>query len=160
MWQITWMLGLLPDWFWTLFFVLGLAVLIAAWVLKFVPFISTYRLPLQVAGVIITMLGTWQLGAASNEEKWQARIQELEKKIAAAEEKSRNANGEIQEKIIEKTRVVRERGQDIIKYVDREVVKKEEVIRYVERCPVPQEVIDAHNAATLLNRAAQPGEKR
>lgn len=154
------MLGLLPDWFWTLFFVLGLAVLIAAWVLKFVPFISTYRLPLQVAGVIITMLGTWQLGAASNEEKWQARIQELEKKIAAAEEKSRNANGEIQEKIIEKTRVVRERGQDIIKYVDREVVKKEEVIRYVERCPVPQEVIDAHNAATLLNRAAQPGEKR
>lgn len=153
------MLGLLPDWFWTLLFVLGLAVLVAAWVLKFIPFISTYRLPLQVGGVIITMLSTWMLGAASNEEKWQARVQELEKKISAAEEKSRNTNSEIQEKIVEKTRVVRERGQDIIKYIDREVVKKEEVIRYIERCPVPQEVIDAHNAAAALNRAAQ-GEKR
>lgn len=153
------MLGLLPSWFWSLLFAAGVAVLLAAWVLKFIPFVSTYRLPLQVGGVLVTMLSVWMLGAASNEEKWQERVRELEAKVAAAETQSRDANTGIREKIVEKTRVVRERGQDIIKYVDREIIKQEEVIKYVERCPVPQEVIDAHNAAAILNRAAT-GEKK
>ena len=37
---------------------------------------------------------------------------------------------------------------------DKEVIKKEEVIKYIENCPVPKEIIDLHNQATELNKAA------
>ena len=78
----------------------------------------------------------------------------MEAKVAQAEAKSANTNVEIQEKIVEKTKVIREKGRDIIKYVDKEVIKKEEIIKYVENCPVPKEIIDLHNQATELNKAA------
>jgi len=72
--------------------------------------------------------------------------------------------------VVEKTRVVREKGEEIIKYIDKwntkevmvegpERIKREEVIKYIENCPVPAAVIDAHNAAAILNRAAQ-GDKK
>ena len=59
----------------------------------------------------------------------------------------------------------KEKGDTIIRYVDkfkdREVLKEvpgpervkiEEVIKYVENCPVPKELIDIHNEATKLNK--------
>jgi len=79
----------------------------------------------------------------------------MEAKVAQAEAKSANTNVEIQEKIVEKTKVIREKGRDIIKYIDKEVVKKEEVIKYIENCPVPKEIIDLHNQAAELNKAAE-----
>jgi hypothetical protein len=78
----------------------------------------------------------------------------MEAKMAQAEAQSANKNIEIQEKIVEKTKVIREKGRDVIKYIDKEVVKKEEVIKYIENCPVPKEIIDLHNQATELNKAA------
>jgi hypothetical protein len=38
-------------------------------------------------------------------------------------------------------------------------VRIEEVIKYIEKCPVPKEIIDAHNAAALMNKAAEGGKK-
>jgi hypothetical protein len=55
--------------------------------------------------------------------------------------------------------VLREKGDDIIRYIDREIVKNQEVVRYIEQCPVPKEIIDAHNAAAVLNQAAQGGKQ-
>ena len=42
-----------------------------------------------------------------------------------------------------------QRGDDIIRYVDREVVKNQEVIRFVENCPIPEIIVNTHNAAAL-----------
>ena len=42
--------------------------------------------------------------------------------------------------------------------VNQEVKEKEvikEVIKYVENCPVPKEIIDLHNQAAELNKAAE-----
>ena len=94
-------------------------------------------------------------GGVATEAKWQAKVAELEAKLKVAEEQSNNKNIEIQEKVVEKTKVIREKGKDIIQYVDREVVKKEEIIKYIEQCPVPKEIIDLHNQATELNKAAE-----
>jgi ATP synthase F1 epsilon subunit len=43
----------------------------------------------------------------------------------------------------------------ITQYLDREVVKKEEIIKYIEQCPVPKEIIDIHNQAVDINKAAE-----
>ena len=153
--QIIWMLSLIPDWFWTLVLISGIVGTLATWVLKFIPFVSNYRLPIQVASIIALIVGVYFQGVIANEQKWQNEIAELQKKVAEAEAKSKETNVVVQEKIITKTKIIKEKGKDIINYVDREVVKKEEIIKYIEQCPVPKEIIDIHNQATELNKAAE-----
>ena len=155
MWQIMWMFNLMPDWFYHLIVILSILGLIVASVLKFVPFVSTYRLPIQVISVLLLVFGVWMEGGIVNEAKWEARVKELEDKVKIAEEKSTEKNVEIQEKVITQTKVVKEKGRDIIQYIDREVVKKEEVVKFIENCPIPKDIIDAHNAAATLNKAIE-----
>ena len=155
MWQITWILGLLPDWFWTVVLIAGVLGILASWVLKFVPFVSTYRLPIQVGSIIALLVGVYFQGVIANEAKWQNEIAALQKKVDEAAVKSNEINVVVQEKVVTKTKVIKEKGQDIIKYVDREIVKKEEIIKYIEMCPVPKEIIDLHNQAAELNKAAE-----
>jgi hypothetical protein len=153
--QITWMLSLIPDWFWTLVLISGIVGTLATWVLKFIPFVSTYRLPIQIASIIALIVGVYFQGVIANETKWQDKIADLQKQIAEAEARSKETNVVVQEKVVTKTKVIKEKGKDIINYVDREVVKKEEIIKYIEQCPVPKEIIDLHNAATELNKATE-----
>ena len=155
MWQIMWMFNLMPDWFYHLIVILSILGLIVASVLKFVPFVSTYRLPIQVISVLLLVFGVWMEGGIVNEAKWEARVKELEEKVKIAEEKSTEKNVEIQERVVTQTKVVREKGRDIIQYIDREVVKKEEIVKFIENCPIPKDIIDAHNAAATLNKAIE-----
>ncbi len=147
MWQLTWMLSLLPDWFWTLVLIAGVLAVLAAWVLKFIPFVSTYRLPIQVGGILALLVGVYFQGVMSNEEKWQARVKELEAQVAKAEAQSKETNVKVEEKIVYKDRVIKERAKTQIEYIDREVVKREEIVKYVEQCPVPQIIIEEINKA-------------
>jgi hypothetical protein len=149
------MLSFIPDWFWTLVLISGIVGTLATWVLKFIPFVSTYRLPIQVASIIALVAGVYFQGVIANETKWQDKIADLQKQIAEAETKSKETNVVIQEKIVTKTKIIKEKGQDIVNYIDREVIKKEEIIKYIEQCPVPKEIIDLHNQATDLNKAAE-----
>jgi len=80
-------------------------------------------------------------GAISNEESWQAKVKEMEAKVAAAEIESQKENVKVVEKVVTKTQVVRERGNDIVRYVDREVVK------YDSKCEIPKEAVSAVNQA-------------
>ena len=155
MWQIMWMFNLMPDWFYHLIVILSILGLIVASVLKFVPFVSTYRLPIQVISTLLLVFGVWMEGGIVNEAKWEARVKELEEKVKIAEEKSTEKNVEIQEKVVTQTKVVKEKGRDIIQYIDREVVKKEEVVKFIENGPIPKDIIDAHNAAATLNKATE-----
>ena len=153
--QIIWILSFIPDWFWTLVLIFGILGTLAAWILKFIPFVSTYRLPIQVASIIALVVGVYFQGVIANEAKWQSKIAELQQKVVEAEIKSKETNIVVQEKIVTKTKVIKEKGKDIVNYIDREVVKKEEIIKYVEQCPVPKEIIDLHNQAAELNKAAE-----
>ena len=168
MWQITWILGLLPDWFWTVVLIAGVLGILASWVLKFVPFVSTYRLPIQVGSILALLVGVYFQGVIANEEKWKNEIATLQEKVNEAAVKSNETNVVVQEKIVEKTKIVKEKGQEIIKYIDKwntkeiikevegpERIRREEVIKYIENCPVPKEMIDIHNQATELNKAAE-----
>ena len=127
--QIIWILSFIPDWVWTLVLIFGILGILASWVLKFIPFISTYRLPIQVASIIALVVGVYFQGVIANEAKWQGKIADLQKQIVEAETKSKETNVVVQEKIVTKTKVIKEKGKDIINYVDREVVKKEEIIK-------------------------------
>lgn len=136
------------------------AVLIAVSVLtRWIPGVSGYQTPLQVFGAVALIFGFYLQGGRANEAEWQARVQQLELQLAQSQVDSGKKNIEVQTQVVTKTRILREKGNDIIRYIDREVVKNQEVIRYIEQCPVPKEIIDAHNAAAVLNQAAQGGKQ-
>jgi hypothetical protein len=152
MWQITWILSLLPDWFWHITLIGSVLAILASWILKVIPFVRTYSLPIRVIGVLVLLLSVWVEGAMSNEEKWQNEIKDLKAKLEVAENRSKEENIKIEEKIVTKTKVIKQKGDDIIKYIDREIVKNNEIIKYVENCPLPKEVIEIHNSAATMNR--------
>ena len=145
-----WILSILPDAAIHIIFGLGILGTIAGFVLGFIPFIKNYKLAIQVISLLVLVFGVYLEGGLADYKEWELKVKEMEAKVAQAEAQSANKNTEIQEKIVEKTKVIREKGRDIIKYVDKEIIKKEEVIKYVENCPVPKEIIDAHNKAATM----------
>jgi hypothetical protein len=158
-----WLITFLPDAMVALvvytIIAIGAGLIIASMLTRWIPAVAAYRTPLQVFGAIVLMFGIYLQGGRANEAEWQARVQELELKLAQSQVDSSKKNVEVQTQVVTKTRVVREKGDEIIRYIDREVVKNQEVIRYIEQCPVPKEIIDAHNAAAVLNQAAQGGKQ-
>ena len=132
-----WILQFLPNWIFYLTLFTGIAAFL---VTKFVKILPNAQL-IQAAGVAVVAVSIYMIGAISNNDAWLARVREMETKVAEAEAKSATTNTEIVEKTVVKTQVVKQRGEDIIKYVDREVVK------YDTTCIVPKEFVAVHNKA-------------
>ena len=142
-----WILQWLPNWIFYGIFFAGLLGLLATYVMKFIPFVYVYRTPIQAVSVLAIAIGTYMSGAISNEEAWQARVKEMEAKVAAAEIESLKENVKIVEKVVKKTEYIKTRGEDIIKYIDREVVKYDTKFAPGGVCEIPKEFIKAINDA-------------
>ena len=148
-----WILHLLPDsaiaWIVNTILIAGAVTTVAGFFVKFIPFVNTYRIPVQIAGILLLTVGVYFEGGYSTEMAWRERVREVEAKVAEAEKKSHETNVEVVTKFVTRTQVVREKGRDIVNYIDREVVKNQEVIRFVENCPIPEVIVNTHNAAAL-----------
>lgn len=159
-----WLLSFLPDSF-LLYVVNGILIIgaISSFLAFFVlhkilnkfPTLAPYHLLFQIVSAVLLVAGIYFKGGYGVEMEWRDRVAEMQKKVDESEAKSKDTNVIVQEKVVEKTRVVKEKGKDIIKYVDREVIKKEEIVKYIEQCPVPKEIIDIHNQAAEMNKAAE-----
>lgn len=132
-----WILQFLPSWIFTALFFLGIAAFIATKFIKILPNIQL----IQSASVIVVLVSAYMTGAVSNNDAWLAKIKDLETKVAQAQAQSAQANTDIVEKTATKTQVIKQRGQDTIKYIDREVVK------YDTTCIIPREFVQSHNQA-------------
>ena len=142
-----WILNWLPNWIFYAIFFAGLLGLLATYVMKFIPFVYVYRTPIQAISILAIVIGTYMSGAISNEEAWQAKVKEMELKVAAAEVKSVKENIKIVEKVVTKTEYITRRGQDIIQYVDKEIVKYDTKFAPSGVCELPKEFIKAINNA-------------
>ena len=67
--------------------------------------------------------------------------------VALAEQQSAKENVRIVEKIVKQTEYIKTRGEDIVKYVDREVVKYDTKFAPGGQCEIPKEFIKAINDA-------------
>ena len=144
-----WLINFLPNWVFHTVLLVGLSGLLATIALGFIPFIKTYILPIQLVSILLVVAGVWFEGAISNQDMWEAKVKDLQIKVAEAETQSADANVKIITKVVSKTKQIHDKGDDIIRYVDREVVKNNEVIKFVENCPIPTIIINTHNAAAL-----------
>lgn len=132
-----WILKFLPNW---LFYLTLLAGIAAFLVVRFVKVLPQAQL-IQAGSIAAAFFSIYMIGAISNNDAWLARVKDLEVKVAEAEAKAATVNTDIVQKTLVKTQIVKERGQDIIKYVDREVIK------YDTTCVIPKEFVTAHNKA-------------
>lgn len=138
--------------------IIGVIGLLTSWVLSFIPFVSQYRLPIQVVSVILFSVSLWFEGSLSKDRQWKAKVEELEAKLAVAKIESEKINTEVITKVVTQKQVIKEKGKTVIEYIDREVVK------YDSSCPLPSDVISAHNAAAtndvkLLNPESEVSTK-
>ena len=146
-----WILHLLPDslilWFCNILLVAGITLTGVAFFIKTLPFINQYRIPAQVLGIALLVLGVYFRGGYAVEQEWRSRVAEVEVKLAAAQAESAKETVKIVEKVVKKTEYITRRGQDIVQYVDREIVKYDTKFAPGGTCEIPQEFITAHNRA-------------
>jgi hypothetical protein len=136
-----WILKWLPDFIFYFILLAGLAGIAASFVLKFVPFVAQYRIPIQWAAGIMTAFGLYMVGAISDNDAWLARVTELEKQVAVAEAKSADANTQLVSKLAAKQNEIAAVQADAHSRVHRVAASIDAV------CPVPATVIGILNDA-------------
>jgi hypothetical protein len=141
-----WLLNWLPDWLFYAIGLIGVIGLVSTSLLRFIPIpsIYMYKTPIQLVSIGLISIGVFMSGAIHNEEAWIARVKEMEVKVAEAQAKSAEENVKIIEKITTKTQVIKEKSDNNIRYIDREVIK------YDNTCVIPKEFIKAHNDAVEM----------
>ena len=143
MWLLTW----LPNWIFYAVLLIGVVGFIMSYFLRFIPFLYMYKTPIQIGSIVIIVIGTFMAGAIHDNESWLEKVKEMEAKVAAAEAQSKEENVKIVEKVVTKTQVIKTRGEEIVKYVDREVVKYDTKFAPGGECEIPKEFIKALNDA-------------
>jgi len=135
MWIINW----LPEFVVHLIFLAGIVGTIAGFVLGFIPFISKYKLPIQIISLLLLSLGVYLEWSLAEKAKWELRVKEMEAKVAEAQAKAAVVNTEIVEKIVTEKEYIKVKGAKVIEYIDREVKV------FDENCTVPEVAIKAHD---------------
>lgn len=140
-------LSILPEWVFHAITIAGVVGLIAAFLLSFIPFVKQYKLIIQIVSILTLTFGIFMEGAISNEQVWQLKVAELEKKMAEAEALSAKENVKIVQKVITKREYIKTRGKDIVTYIDKEVIKYDSKFAPGGQCEIPKEFIKAINDA-------------
>jgi hypothetical protein len=146
-----WILHFLPDsvilWSCNILLLTGLVLVIAGFFAHRIPLVWQYQLPFTVLGIALLVAGVYFRGGYGVEMAWRERVAEVEAKLKVAEEQSAKENVRIQERVVKKTEYITRRGQDIIQYVDREIVRYDTKFAPGGQCEIPREFIKALNQA-------------
>lgn len=158
-----WILQFLPDsliiWFCNILLLAGIVLTVAGWFAHRIPFVYHYQLPFKIAGVVLLVLGVYFRGGVAVEMEWRDRVHQLEEKLKVAQEQSAQVNTVIQDRVVTKTQVIREKADTLVQFVEREIFKDREIVKEVNNCPVPQEAIDVHNEAARMNKIIEEQRK-
>jgi len=138
-----WILKFLPDWIFYGIFLVGVIGFAATYLLKYIPIpmIYMYRKPIQIFSLLAIIFGTFMSGAIYDNEVWEARVKEMEAKVAKAEEQSKEANTVIESKVEKAKEKIVQKQVVVKQYIDREVIK------YDNTCVIPKEFVEVHNKA-------------
>jgi hypothetical protein len=144
MWQIQWLLQLVPDsifvWITYLLFAAGLVLYVASKLVSWIPLIGQYRLPAELVGVVALVIAGYFYGGISYREQ----IAEMKQRVRIAEEKSQQVNTVIETKVIEKVKVVK---QNV--YITREIVRDTAGQQLDAQCSLPRSTVSLHDSASL-----------
>ena len=148
MWQLSWILSLIPEWILVTLIhgtvVVGLVLTFCGGLLKFIPVINPYAAIAKQIGIVLLVIGVFFEGGLAVEQSYRARIAEMQAKIKEAEIQSVKLN--------EKLTVEVSKNKELI---------KEKVNRNAKDIEAKREAINAEcklsdDAWVLYNRAIEP----
>ena len=143
MWQIQWLLQLIPDsifvWITYLLFGAGVVLYVASKLVSWIPLMGQYRLPAELVGIVALVIAAYFYGGISYREQ----IAEMKQRVRIAEEKSQQVNTVIETKIIEKVKVVK---QNV--YITREIVRDTAGRQLDAQCSLPRSTVSLHDSAS------------
>lgn len=137
MWPFNW----LSEIVFHVILIAGVLSLLASWALRMIPIISKYSFPLQVASILLIIIGVWYEGGIAKDAEWKAKVAELQIKVAEAEVKAATVSTQVVERVVNKTRVIKEKADTVVQFIDREVKITDDT------CKITSAVIRAHDAA-------------
>lgn len=150
-----WILHFLPDsllnWLVNIILFVGVLGTVAGFFINFIPFVNVYRRPVQIVSIILLVVGVYLKGGYSVEMEWRARVAELEAQVLAAEQLAKSANDQLEQKMKEKTKVVKD-----VQVVVKEVIR-ENATSIDANCKVAPVAIDIINSAA---RNVKPGANK
>ena len=142
-----WFLSLVPESIFILIYYImlsaGIVLYIASKLVTWIPMMGQYRLPAEIIGVVLLVVGAYFYGGYGVQSAWLARVAELEAKVKIAEEKSQQVNTVIETKIVEKIKIVKENV-----YVNREIIKEVAGKQLDAQCTLPKSSVSLHDSAS------------
>jgi type III secretory pathway component EscS len=132
-----WFFNFIPE---TLFYALFIAAVIGYLVSLLLPN-TLLQKQVKITSVVVLVVSIYLLGMLKVNNWWKDKTAALEQQVVELAAKSAETNTIIEKQLVTKTQVVKVRGEEITKYIDREIVK------YNTQCEIPKEFITQHNRA-------------
>ena len=143
MWQIQWMLQLIPDnifvWITYALFLTGVVLYIASKLVTIIPMINRYKLVAELSGVAALIVAAYFYGGVGYREM----IADLKARVAVAEQQSKDANVALEKKTREKVQVIKETV-----YVNKTIIKETAGRQIDSQCVLPKSAVSLHNSAS------------
>lgn len=139
------LLHFLPDWLLSGFvntvLISGVVLTVVSFFTSWIPFINTYRVPVQVLGTILLTGGVYFKGGEAAELQWRGRVAELQQKVDVAQAASTSATQRLNDEV--------KRNKQTAK--DTTTAIKQDIARQAQQlnaeCRVSDAAIEIHNEA-------------
>jgi hypothetical protein len=143
MWQIQWMLQLIPDsifvWITYALFVTGIVLYIASKLVTILPVIGRYKLGAELLGIAVLIVSAYFYGGI----EYRQMIADLKARVAVAEQQSRDANATLEKKTQQHLKEIKE-----VKNENKRIIR-ETVGRQIDsQCVLPRSAVSLHDSAS------------
>jgi hypothetical protein len=143
-------LHFLPEWLLSGFvntvLISGVVLTVLSFFTSWIPFITQYRVPVQVIGTILLTAGVYFKGGATAELQWRGRVADLQQQVDIAQEKSKAATERLNDEVKRNKQTVRANTQAIKQDIARNAPQLD------AECRVSDAAIQIHNEAAQNKR--------
>jgi hypothetical protein len=143
MWQIQWMLQLIPDslfvWITYALFLSGIVLYIASKLVTILPVIGRYKLSAELLGIAVLIVSAYFYGGI----EYRQMIADLKAKVAVAEKQSKDANATLEKKTQQHLKEIKE-----VRNENKKIIR-ETVGRQIDsQCVLPKSAVSLHDSAS------------
>lgn len=142
-----WILNFIPDSIlhlavMTLLFS-GIGLYVLGMFIAFVPPAIPYKEPIRFLATVLMVIGVYFYGSYDNEMSWRDKVKTLQAEIDKKDAASATATTEIITKYVDRIKVVKEKGDVIIKEVPKYISEKSDA-----GCVIPKSFVVLHDSSS------------
>jgi len=154
MWYLQFAYSMIPDSYIELatyaILATGIIFYILSKLIAWIPFIKSYKLPIELVGVILYGVGAFYAGGYGVERMWRERVEQVQAKVKELEGRQAEVVKVIETKVVTKIKTV-EVVKEVIKT---EIIEKEKLIN--ANCDVSPDAIEMFNKSVTNPEQLQP----